>query len=348
MIKRLLTLFLMIIILIGCENRKPEEFTPPQGWISSNSPISGSVRGLSPLTEEIAWATGAGGVWMVTIDGGLTWTNGIIDGLDTVDFRDIEAINAATAIAISSGQPAVIYKTTDAGISWQKVYEGNQNDFFNGMVFVDERLGFAYGDPVDGSWVILRTSDGGDTWELLQNTPSASEGEAGFAASGSTMVMEEDEIWLASGGSQSRIFYSQNRGGRWEVVETPIQQGAPSQGIFSLCIIDNRNLIAVGGDYEAPDDNSNNIILSHDDGMSWVSNNGIKPSGYRSGVTYFPRFHWVIAVGPNGSDYSIDGGENWERFSDEGFHAVKLSKSGGSVWAAGSEGRVARLDFLKK
>lgn len=348
MIIRLFAFFIMLGIFVSCENRQKEEFTTPQGWILLDTSTSGSVRGLSPLTEGIAWATGAGGTWMVTLDGGLTWTEGIIDGLDTVDFRDIEAINAATAIAISSGQPAVIYKTTDAGTSWQRVYEGSQEDFFNGMVFVDERLGFAYGDPVDGSWVILRTSDGGDTWEPLLNTPSAAEGEAGFAASGSSMVMEEDEIWLASGGAQSKIYYTPNRGGRWEKVETPIQQGRPSQGIFSLCIIDNRNLIAVGGDYESPDDTSNNVILSHDDGMSWEIIQGSKPSGYRSGVTYFPRFHWVIAVGPNGSDYSIDGGENWQRFSDEGFHAVKLSKSGGSVWAAGSGGRVARLDFVKK
>jgi len=348
MIKKYLTFFICISILISCEKRQQEEYTAPQGWIISEVAAGGSLRGLSPLTEEIAWATGAGGRWMVTLDGGLSWTHGIIDELDTVDFRDIEAINAATAIAISSGQPAVIYKTTDAGTTWQKVYEGRQEDFFNGMVFVDERLGFAYGDPVGGSWVLLRTSDGGDTWEQLPNTPSAAEGEAGFAASGSAMVMEEDELWLASGGSQSKIYYSPNRGGRWEEVNAPIQQGRSSQGIFALCIIDNRNLIAVGGDYEAPDDTSNNVILSHDDGMTWVHNQGTKPSGYRSGVTYFPRFHWVIAVGPNGSDYSIDGGENWERFSDEGFHAVKLSKSGGSVWASGANGRIGRLDFLKK
>ncbi|HSJ68612.1 MAG TPA: YCF48-related protein [Anditalea sp.] len=342
------TLFLITSILLSCENRKQEEYTTPQGWDFTESPIRESVRGLSPLTEEIAWATGSGGTWMVTLDGGLTWTHGIIDGLDTVDFRDIEAINAATAIAISSGQPAVIYKTTDAGTTWKRVYQGSEEDFFNGMVFVDDRLGFAYGDPVDGKWVILRTSDGGEIWEPLYNPPVAAEGEAGFAASGSTMVMEEDAIWLASGGSQSKVYYTPNRGGRWEVVETPIQQGASSQGIFSLSIIDNSNLIAVGGDFESPDDFSNNIVLSHDDGKTWVSNNGIKPSGYRSGVTYFPRFHWVITVGPNGSDYSSDGGENWERFSDEGFHAVKLSKSGGSVWAAGSGGRVARLNFVKK
>jgi len=345
MSNRFLIFILSLITIISCGERQEEDFTPPQGWFIMNIPVNGSIRGLSPLTEEIAWASGPNGVWMVTLDGGATWTHGVIDGMDTVDFRDIEAMNAATAVAISAGQPAVIYKTIDAGTTWKKVYEGGEDDFFNGMSFVDDKLGYAYGDPVDGAWVVLKTSDGGDTWTPLPNMPAAADGEAGFAASGSAMAAEEDEVWLASGGTESKVYYSKNRGGRWEKIETPMQQGAPSKGIYSLCIIDNRNLVAVGGDYENPDDNDRNVVLSHDDGLTWVTNTGTKPTGYRSGVTYFPRFHWVIAVGPNGSDYSTDGGENWERFSDEGFNALKLSKSGGSVWAAGSNGKIGRLDF---
>ncbi|KEO73615.1 YCF48-related protein [Anditalea andensis] len=349
MTNRVLVFFIIISILTSCETRQHKgEYTDPQGWIIFDSGTAGSIRGLSPLTEEIAWATGSGGTWMKTIDGGQTWSHGLINGMDSVDFRDIEAINAATAIALSAGQPAAIYKTIDGGNSWQQIYEGSKEDFFNGMEFVNEKQGFVYGDPVEGIWVILRTLDAGETWEQLRNTPTAKEGEAGFAASGSAMVIEEDEIWLASGGTNSNIYYTHNRGGRWETIDTPIQQGTISQGIFSLCMIDNRNLIAVGGDFEAPDDASNNIILSHDEGKSWISNKGKKPQGYRSGVTYFPRFHWLITVGPNGSDYSSDGGENWVKFSDDGFHAVKLSKSGGSVWASGSNGIVAKLDYTKR
>jgi hypothetical protein len=50
-----------------------------------------------------------------------------------------------------------------------------------------------------------------------------------------------------------------------------------------------------------------------------------------------------VTVGPNGTDFSKDSGDNWEKFSNEGFHAVKLDKTSSSLWASGSDGRIARL-----
>ena len=77
--------------------------------------MKASLRGLSVVTAEIAWASGSSGTWLRTIDGGETWENGVIAGLDTVDFRSLHAFDALTAIAVSAGQPAVIYKTIDGG-----------------------------------------------------------------------------------------------------------------------------------------------------------------------------------------------------------------------------------------
>jgi photosystem II stability/assembly factor-like uncharacterized protein len=337
-------LFLMALNF-SCRAPLTHENPEPYAWRIMATPTEGSLRGLSPLTEEITWVTGSNGLWMLTLDAGKSWQHGIIDGLDTVDFRDIEGMNASTAVAISAGQPAVIYKTTDGGKSWIKTYEGRESDFFNCLAFRDERVGYAYGDPVNKKWTILKTSDGGDTWRRLEKAPSAIDGEAGFAASGSVLVVDDEELWLASGGAESNVYYSKTSGDQWALANTPILQGEPSQGIFSMTLIDNRNLIAVGGDYTEPDKNEKNVTLSHDDGLTWVVNEGTPPSGYRSGVVYYPRYHWVVAVGPNGSDFSRDGGEHWQRFSEEGFHAVKISKSGGSIWASGSNGRVALLDF---
>ncbi|MBD8488678.1 photosystem II stability/assembly factor-like protein [Echinicola sp. CAU 1574] len=341
-------LFLLVLSAIAwasCSSPQAVEVRTPLGWKILNTPTKSSLRGLCPLTEEIAWATGSNGLWMLTIDGGLSWDHGVIDGLDTVDFRDIEAFNASTAIAVSAGQPAVIYKTTDSGKTWKRKYEGPEEAFLDGLVFEDDRRGYAYGDPVNGKWMILLTLNGGESWEPLTTAPKAQKGEAGFAASGSGILAKGHRIWMASGGLKSNIYYSEDGGVDWDTIPAPIIQGEPSQGIFSLSFINGKNLVAVGGDYLKPDFNQNNISLSFDEGITWKKPEGTPPSGYRSGVTYFPAYSWLISVGTNGSDYSIDGGNNWTKFSDIGLHAVKRSKNGGAIWASGGEGKVALLNF---
>jgi photosystem II stability/assembly factor-like uncharacterized protein len=330
----------------GCKKSiQNETYEAPVGWEILATSSTASLRGLCPLNKDIAWASGSGGTWLRTLDGGITWETGIIDGLDTVDFRDIEGFDAAVAIAISAGQPAVIYKTNDGGKTWNKKFQGPPTAFFDGMAFYKDRKGYVIGDPVDGKWMVLETRDQGETWRLIENPPTALENDGSFAASGSTILIEGEDIWFASGGSRSVVFHSANSGSHWELMETPILQGEASQGIFSMTRVGNDIFVAAGGDYLQPDNSRDNLILSQDKGKSWKSINGQGPSGYRSGVAYFPRTHWLIAVGPGGSDFSKNAGEDWERFSDEGFHSIFMDKAHTSVWASGSNGKIAKLRY---
>lgn len=347
-------LFSFLILSVGllafnsCQQKENSVFIErPNGWGIIQTPTQASLRGLSPVTEEIIWASGSNGVWLLTLDGGATWETGVIGGLDTVDFRDIEAFSASTALALSSGQPAVIYKTIDGGKNWVQKFKGPEGAFFDGFDFQKDRNrnGYLIGDPVDGRWMVLKTIDQGETWDILETSPKAFEGEAAFAASGSGIILGTDNIWFASGGSKSRMYNSNDGGSKWTFQDTPMLQGESSQGIYSIARVDYDNMIAVGGDYLQPDFSDKNVILSTDLGKTWSVASGNPPGGYRSGVTYFPLHHWVITVGPNGGDFSNDGGSNWERFSAEGFHSVILDKSQSSVWASGSTGRIAKLKF---
>ncbi|MFD2199967.1 WD40/YVTN/BNR-like repeat-containing protein [Shivajiella indica] len=316
----------------------------PLGWDLLETSVNSSIRGLSPVTSNIVWASGSGGIWLRTLDGGVTWDSGIIDGLDSVDFRDIEGLDAATAVAVSAGQPAVIYKTKDGGITWEKKFQGSEKDFFDGMVF-HKNHGFVIGDVVDGLWRIIYTKDFGETWIISETSPKGKIGSGSFAASGSGILVNEDDLWFISGGEESKLFYSPDRGFHWSEFSTPIIQGEPSQGAFSLTLIDQNVLFAVGGDFMEENSKVKNAMISLDKGKSWSLPEGNPPSGYRSGVTYYPFHHWLISVGPNGSDFSKNGGHDWERFSDVGFHAVFLDKSQSSIWASGPDGKIARLKF---
>lgn len=337
-----ISLCLSLLVFSCAFEKKSLEEPYPLGWELMETPTQASLRGLSPLTSEIIWASGSQGTWLRTLDGGKSWDHGIIDGLDSVDFRDIEAFDAASAVAISAGQPAVIYRTENGGKDWKKVFQGEEEDFFDGMVFYKER-GYVIGDEVGGKWKVLLSRDFGKSWEVLASSPMAAPESGSFAASGSTILAHGDHIWFASGGLSSSVFHSADRGMHWTEIPTPILQGESSQGIFSLTRVDQNILFGVGGDFLQPDLAYNNAIISTQLGDAWTLATGNFPSGYRSGVTYFPLQHWLIAVGPNGSDFSKNTGMDWEKFSNESLHAVFVDQAQSSVWASGPEGKIARL-----
>ena len=69
------------------------------------------------------------------------------------------------------------------------------------------------------------------------------------------------------------------------------------------------------------------------------------PQGYRSGVTWHPFLPGVLfAVGPTGSDLSVDGGRSWQQFDAGSFDTVDCGVDG-SCWASGEQGRAATLTF---
>ena len=62
---------------------------------------------------------------------------------------------------------------------------------------------------------------------------------------------------------------------------------------------------------------------------------------FRSCVGCVPYSEQVIVVGPDGCDISHDEGKTRIPFGDQGFYIFSVAT--GAIWAAGSEGRIARL-----
>src|SRR4029079_9607982 len=88
-------------------------------WTTQTSGVTARLRGVSAVSESVAWASGAGSTVLRTIDGGTTWQKFTVT-TDALDFRDVDAVDAQTAyiLAAGSGLAARIYKTTDAGKTW--------------------------------------------------------------------------------------------------------------------------------------------------------------------------------------------------------------------------------------
>lgn len=322
-------------------------------WQAVETGSTASLRGLYPIDAVRCFASGANGTVLRTTDGA-RFERRPIQGGESLDFRDVHAFDADQLIVISAGTPARIYRSEDAGAAWERVYEHpDERAFFDAMAFWDAQRGIAFSDPIDGHLLIVRTSDGGRSWSQVPKDaiPVSPEGEAGFAASGTCLAVGgDDEVWIGSGGIPgSRVFRSGDGGSTWSVAATPMRAGSSGAGIFSIAMLGGGRGVVVGGDYTEPDAREQNVAVTEDGGRTWRSPRGASPSGYRSAVVALDQ-GWsskpprLIAVGPSGSDLSEDGGESWRRFSDVGFHAVARAADG-TVWASGSEGRVARLIF---
>lgn len=320
-------------------------------WEIQASGTTASLRGLSVVNDRIAWASGRGGTVVRTTDGGVTWRVMTVPGADSLDFRDIAAFDLRRAYVLSIGNGAAsrIYKTVDGGATWTLQFSNTDTSaFYDCFDFWSAERGLAMSDPVGGRFRVIGTSDGGTTWTELppERMPPALAAEAAFAASGSCLVVERpDNVWLASGGgSEARVYRSGTGGINWQVATTPLRSGSGTRGIFSLAFADGRRGVAVGGDYQAPTDATDNIALTEDGGVTWRAPIG-RPSGYRSGVAYVPGTNGrvVVAVGTSGSDYSTDGGDSWMPIDTLGFNTVAFARTGSSAgWAVGPGGRIAK------
>lgn len=345
-----------VLLCLGtgaCAAPVPGEHPSPGGgmaWVAQASRTTASLRGLSVVDARVAWASGTGGTYLRTTDGGATWRADTVPGATGLDFRDVQAFDASNAYLLSAGEgrQSRIYRTRDGGRSWALQFTNpGPEGFFDGMAFRDPAHGIAYSDPVGGRFLVIATGDGGATWTPVPpaGIPPALPGEAAFAASGTGIAISGDTVWFATGGgAQARVFRSTDGGRTWTVVPVPFAAGNPAAGIFSLAFRDARYGVAVGGDYQHPAADSGNVAVTRDGGVTWTATRGTRPRGYRSGAAWVPGTNprLVVAVGTSGSDYSADGGESWTPIDTVGFNAV-ASAGPGATWAVGAGGRIAKL-----
>jgi photosystem II stability/assembly factor-like uncharacterized protein len=291
---------------------------PARQTITSNT--TESLRGVSVVTEKIAWASGTHGTYLRTTDGQI-WTPDQVPGAEVLDFRAVVAFSADEAFLMSSGpgEQSRIYHTADAGRHWWLEFSNkNPKGFFDSMVFWDRTHGVVLGDPVPDEKGVLKfellLTEDGETWTPIPTAqiPPALEGEAAFAASNSCLAIlpgavpwksgaaapHEDatekgssapepdpNIWFATGGKAARVFHSPDRGRTWQVFDTPITHGPDSAGIFSIAFRDPTHGVIAGGDYKHPDQDGPNLAFTGDGGKSWTLSK-IFPQSYYSAVAY--------------------------------------------------------------
>ena len=321
-------------------------------WTDQPSGVTARLRGVSAVSDRVAWASGSGGTVLRTSDGGGTWQALTIPGAGQLDFRDIDAVSEqiAYALSIGSGASSRIYKTIDAGRTWTAQFTNTDpKAFFDAMTFSDAEHGIVFSDSVEGQLVILRTDNGGRAWRRVpaDGLPPALDNEGAFAASGTNIaVFGRDHAWIGTGAAAvARVLRTTDGGRHWAAAATPLAAG-PSSGIFSIAFRDAEHGIVVGGDYRKEHESVDNAATTSDGGRTWTAVKGL--SGFRSAVAYLPgaATPTLIAVGPQGADQSLDDGRTWKPLAGaSGLHTFTIAKRGRVGWGAGENGRIMRLAY---
>jgi hypothetical protein len=299
-----------------------------------------SVRAIEVIDENTLWFAGSGGKYGRIRNGEMEMDSIEFEG-KFPQFRAI-AFNGKHVFILSIENPALLYKIDPIKPlgEFELVYkEVHENVFYDSMLFTDENNGIGMGDPIGDCLSVIRTSDGGNTWQKTNcdDLPEVFEGEAAFAASNSNLTAVHHKIWMVTGGAKARIFISDDQGKSWNAKDTPMVQGGKMTGIFTADFYDENNGIIMGGNWEEKKNGTNSKALTFDGGKNWTSIDSDTP-GYISCVQYVPysKGKKLVAVSTEGIYYSVDAGKNWNKIKDKGYYSLRFSGPN-EIWFSGHE-----------
>jgi photosystem II stability/assembly factor-like uncharacterized protein len=304
---------------------------------------------VSPVSDEIAWVAGANGTWVRTVNGGTTWTTGRVAGADSLQFRDVQAVDANTAylLSIGNGDQSRIYKTTDAGQHWTLQFRNTDpKAFYDCMDFWDPRTGVVIGDAIDGDLAILTTSDAGVHWNRVPpaSLPRALPGEGSFAASGLCVITRPGgHAWVVSNNADhARLLHSTDFGRTWSADTLPLTTRDGTGGA-AVGFINAREGMIFGGGTTAK---AGDAFIAHtsDGGRTWTRRTSPPLLRGLWGGVYVPgaKPATVVGVGPDGAVYSRDNGASWTTIDSMNYWSVGFA-SARAGWAVGMNGRITKL-----
>ncbi|NNL09982.1 MAG: oxidoreductase, partial [Croceitalea sp.] len=274
-----------LVILGGCVNKETShDYTSVKIDVIFEDSVS--IRAIEFLdSNSLAFAGSDGLYGSVNLTTNKVLTKQMKFHTSIPSFRAV-AHTATDFFMLSIESPALLYKTSGKGRMELVYKEEGDGVFYDAMKFMDNHRGIAVGDNQDGCLSIIITKDGGQTWKKLacEQLPEAEESEGAFAASNTNIEIIGETVWIGS--TTGSVYRSNDLGGTWQKIETPILSAEPTQGIYSMDFYNESLGFAIGGDYTKPEALVANKIITRDGGRTWtLIAEGASP-GYKSCVQF--------------------------------------------------------------
>jgi len=277
---------------------------------------------------DTGWASGAFGTIIHTNDGGQTW---VIQETPTEDdIVRLFFVDEQKGWAFTWGQE-VLY-TEDEGENWTFLYTADA--FWGDFHFINPEIGFIVGAVTEPelAGIILRTEDGGLSWNQQANFPDRALVSLSFT----------DSLHGWATGQNGLIVYTDNGGLNWQE-----QESGTDIDLLQVSFVDTQNGWATGYRYLSPGYES--IVLhTIDGGVTWTTQTvfpGIASTWLRfkdEDTGFLVAFFYENADFVSVLYRTLNGGVTWDRYdfgrTQEVFRG--FLKGDQDFWLIGNNSRI--------
>jgi len=267
-------------------------------WQSVNSPTNINLNAIQFINSQNGCIVGRDGLILSTSDNGNNWS--IIQSSTTEDLHALDFFDSMNGMAVGRNWTWIentILKTTDGGLTWIKKVVSDTLEELLDVEFIDVSNIIIVGGNDDyfggREPIVLRSSDGGETWMDISSQFPRGLNSISFNNSNNAVC----------GGFAGGIYKTNDSGYNW----TKLSNGFLNS-FGELCTFDSLSFYTIGKDYD-----TNEIIFLYTDngGEVWQTKNAPTVT-YASGLDFLDENYGMIS-GDNLIFYTLDGCNTWHQ-----------------------------------